>query len=366
MAPRTISQIAGEFGLARGANADPFSQQEQSVLGNVQRSLEEIRSQQLESAAARGFARSSFTEGAFARQTEGVVGQVGQQFAQARTQEALREKDFERGIIESQLGADIKTRLFGEQVKGETQLIGARGGQERLTLAQQLAGEERLIGTRAQEETGLIGERGQQRIGEITAQAGVQAALSAQESEQRTTEQRLGFQEQQQASQALATTQAEERRITLADQSRFALEQLQEQQVGREKLAGVTGTEQRLTQAESFAQQGQQLTQQAGIRLNEIQQTFDNDILRLNARFDRIRADLPFELEQKAIFEKDVLIKELEVRRDQKMIDNIIQTTVAFAMSNFNTTVQGAGDLAAGLLNLFNNETQTPTPAPTQ
>ena len=184
MAPRTISQIAGEFGLSRGATSDPFSRQETAVLSNIQRSLDDIRSQQLESSSARGFGISSFTEGAFARQTADIIGDVGAQFAQARTQEALREADFERGIISEELGADRASRALRERTAAETGLIGvrtgaesdlisARGQQERATLAEQIAGQERLAEIQGAEqrltqeqriggELALTGERGAQ------------------------------------------------------------------------------------------------------------------------------------------------------------------------------------------------------------
>lgn len=269
---RTISQIAGEFGLARGAAGDPFAAQEEAVLKNVQQSLADIRSQQLESAAARGFGRSSFTEGAFARQTADVLGQVGQQFAQARTQEALAERQFERGLISEQLGADVQSRLLQQQSQQRLEELGAQAGFE----------------------TGLIGER------------------------------------------------AAQQRLTLQEQISGELSTLRE-----------SGEQARLTQQERF--QGEQgiIAQQAQIRADEINLKFDNELEALNARFDRIRQDLPFELEQKARFEKEVLQKKLEVQREQQLIDTVIQTSLNYLLGN----LRGADGITGGLSNVLEDIT---------
>jgi len=399
---RTISQIAGEFGLSRGASADPFSQQETAVLGNVQRSLDDIRSQQLESSSARGFGRSSFTEGAFARQTADVVGQVGQQFAQGRTQEALRESDFERGIISQEIGADrasraltettaAEQRLIGSRAEAETGLIGARGdveerltgvrgAQERLTLADQIAGESGLIGARGEQtrqtqeaqiagESSLIGTRGQQERQTLADQIAGQSSISSQQAEQRLTElqrqgsieeglvgtrgqeQRQNIAAQQQSSQALATTSAEQQRLTLADQAGFAMQQTQENNAAREQLALTSGEQQRLTQAESFIAQGQQIQQQADLRITEANNQFANESKLLDEKFDRIREELPFELQQKAKYEKEVLQTRLEIEREQTIIDTAIQTALSYIVGNLSGT--GLEDMIGGLDDIF-------------
>lgn len=345
MAPRTISQIAGEFGLARGSAGDPFAQQETAVLGNISRSLEDIRSQQLEGAQARGFGRSSFTEGAFARQTADVVGQVGQQFAQARTQEALRETGFERDIISQELGADRQIRFLGEQTaaeqeligsraQAETGLIGARGVEQRATLADQLSGERELSALQAQ-----------QRLTEQAAGG----ALETQFIEARGAEQRAAIQEQTAAQEQLTRLGAQEERQTLEQRSQSALEQLNVSNIARQQLAETTGEQQRLTQAESFAQQGQILQQQAAVRTQEINLQFENDLAALDARFDRIRADLPFELEQKALYQKEILEKQLQVQREQKIVDTAIQTSLNYVLGNLSTE-GGLGSGLAGIL----------------
>ena len=54
MAPRTISQIAGEFGLSRNSTADPFAKSEQATLDIISQQLSEFRSQAVESQSASG------------------------------------------------------------------------------------------------------------------------------------------------------------------------------------------------------------------------------------------------------------------------------------------------------------------------
>jgi hypothetical protein len=219
--PRTISQIAGEFGLARGASGDPFLQQEQAVLSNIQGTLEQLRSQEQERAQATGFGRSSFTEGLIKQQEADILSNIGTEFARSRTEEALRERDFERGIVREQLGADIQSRLLGEQTQAETGLIGTRGAQERQTLAQQISGEERLAQVRGEQardvELAAIEARGQEQRQTLTQQIAGQAGLSEQEARQQ--QQRLETSGQQALEQI--TTQAREERAAQEQQQEF-------------------------------------------------------------------------------------------------------------------------------------------------
>jgi len=344
VAPRTISQIAGEFGLSRGAAADPFSQQETAVLSNVQRSLDDIRSQQLESDSARGFGRTTFSEGIFARKEADVLGQVGAQFAQARTTEALRESDFERRIITDEIGADRSSRALTESTAAETRLIGARGDVET-----------DLIGARGDIETDLIGARGAETRTTLADQISGESAIASQQAEQRLTElerqkdvetdlisargaeSRAGTAAQISGQKELTTLSAQEKRTTISDQAGFALEQLQQQTQAREALARTAGQEQRLTQSENFIEQGKQLTQQAQINQDLANTQFENETALLDAKFDRIRSELPFELEQKAKFEKEILKTQLEVIREQKIIDTVLQVSLGYITSNLAT-----------------------------
>lgn len=347
MAPRTISQIAGEFGLARGATSDPFAQQETAVLSNIQRSLDDIRSNAEEAAAAKGFGRSSFTEGVIGRKEADVFGQVGAQFAQARTADALAEKQFERGIISEELGADRASRaltesvfaekeLIGARTAGEADLIGARGVEQRTTLADQIAGQASLSAQQATQreqeiqqqqaaETGLIGTRSASKIDEIQAQAV--------------------------SSSQLITKEAQEKRLTLAEQSEAAIDQINAAAQGREELAVTSGEQARLTQAENYIEQGKIVEQQAQARINEINANFEKESQILTQRFDRIREDLPFELQQKAKYEKEVLEKKLEVTREQQMIDTVIQTSLSYVLGNLSTE----GGVGTGLTNILDD-----------
>mgnify|MGYP003634524837 FL=1 len=201
---RTISQIAGEHGLNRNSTKDPFAAQEKAVTDQVSKQLEESQSRQLESASSRGFGRSSFTEGAFAREREGVFGALGTEFARARNDESLRERGFERDIISNQLGADITSRQQTEA-----------GTQQRLTLADQLAGE-----------SGFIGQRGEEnRLTQDSSLQG-QSGLLAQQQEFATQENQFGRQFSQQETQLQREFQAEfqksgfQQQTTLVDQQR--------------------------------------------------------------------------------------------------------------------------------------------------
>lgn len=204
---RTISQIAGEFGLTRNATKDPFASQEKAVTEQIKRQLAEQQSRQLESASARGLGRSTFTEALLAQQSGDVLGRVGSEFAKARTQEALRENDFQRDIIRDQLGADIENRLIGDrgeqdrltltqQLLGGTKQIQERGNQDRQTLAQQIAGQERLAELSGNKDFQLQQERlnSAERIAELNreGQFGLQEGRIA--SEERLAE--LGREQQ--------------------------------------------------------------------------------------------------------------------------------------------------------------------------
>lgn len=260
---RTISQIAGEFGLARSADTDPFQKQEEAVRANVQRSLADSRSQQLESQAARGLGRSSFTEGLFARKEADVMGQVESQFAQTRLNEELQERQFERGIISEELGADRQSRLIGEQ--------------------------------------------SQATIGQIQAEG-------------------------------------EQKRLSLQDQAQYALEQLNIANEARQQDIVASGGQQRLTQEESFLQQQQLLQDKTQAEILQVNERYDNEIRLMNEKYDRLRTELPFELQQRAEYEKEILREELEVRREQNLIDATIGASLNYILGNLGSS-QGISGL---------------------
>jgi len=340
---RTISQISGEFGLSRGATADPFSKQEAAVLSNVQRSLQDIRSQQLESESGRGFGRSSFADAAFSRQAEGVVGQVGQQFAQARTQEQLAENQFQRNIIGQQVGADVSSRLLGEQTAAEQQLIGSRGAEQRLTdiagveartaseqqligargsdtrqtLAQQIAGQQDLSAQQAQQqlgqleaatqaETGLIGARAESQKDLLADQIAGQSALSTQEAAQQIDK----IQAAAGVEEGLIGARGAEQRLGIQEQAQAA-----------ESLAQVQGIEQRITQSQNFQEQGNLINQKAEIQTQQANQQFQNDLALLNQKYDRVIQSLPEEFKLKAEYEEQVFENKLQITREQQIVD---------------------------------------------
>lgn len=322
MAPRTITEIQGEYGLTQGATGDAFSQQEAKVLDTVKTALSDIRSQQLESAAARGFARSSFTEGAFAKQAGDVVGQVGVEFARARTEEELRQRQFERGIVGQAVASDLETGLtrvrgeeqrlgIGAQAEAEAGLIPLRGEQQRLTLADQLAGEQQLLEKRTEAQRSLT-----------------EAQIEAQTA----------------AEKQLITSRGEESRLSL-----------QAQTEAERQLIGERGTETRLTQAENFLQQGQLLEQQAQIKREQITQDYENQRALLDQKYDRIIESLPFELQQKAIYQKEILETQLEIQREQKLIDATVQTAISYTMEKLKSLTGLAGDLGSTAMDVYSD-----------
>ena len=237
MAPRTISQIAGELNINRNATPDPFSQEEQAVLKNVKRTLENLRSVSESQSAAKGFGRSTFEEGIRAQQEADVLGQTAAQFARGRTQEALAERQFERGLIGQEAAADIEGRLIGERAQAETGLIGARGTEQRLTLADQIAADVAARERGAELEAERIGLAGEEQRLTLADQLAGQRGLSSQQAQQQLT-------------------------------------QLKAQQTGQERL---------VSQQQEFQAQerllDRQLTQEENVRLRDFQKTlFDEEL----------------------------------------------------------------------------------------
>jgi len=291
---RTISQIAGEFGLRQNATEDPFAQAEQATLENIQRSLQDIRSQTQEAAQARGFGRSSFTEGIQARQEADILGQTFESFARARQDETLRERQFGRDIISQQIGADITSRQIQEQAGAESQLIGARGEQERQTLSQRILGEQQLEAVRGAQSRETLA---QQLTGEVQ----------------------------------LEELRGAEKRKSLETQSDLQLEQQRQQQAGQQTLARIQGEEARELEGLRGTQAIGLVQEQNRAQLSQLNQQFLNESQLVQQRFDTIMKNLPEELRLKAEYEKDVLQKELEVRREQQVVDIAIQTIFKYA-----------------------------------
>lgn len=389
MAPRTMSQIAGEFGLSRNSTADPFAKSEQATLDIISQQLSEFRSQAVESQSARGFGRSTFDEAVLRRQETDVLGQVGSQFAQARTTDDLRERDFERGLLTRGIEADITTdQLLPAQTAAERELIGARGGEQRLTLADQLAGDTQLTELRGDIESGLLDTRGDQSISQIQEQvigeeqligtrgeeqrttlaaqlAGTESQIAQEAGERRTTaefqselvrgllpdqtaseqaliesrgaEQRQGITAQAAAESPLISQRGEEQRLTLQDQIAGSLEQVQADIAGKLELTSAGGVEDRLTVAERFQQEGFLSTQRSVERINEINADATNKLTELRERFSIMRESLPEELRLKADAEVRVLEKQIEVEREATIIDMVINTTVGYMASIFST-----------------------------
>ena len=100
MATRTISQIAGDFGLARGSNPKVFKKAEKATLGTIDKHLNQLQSNIAAGAFGRGQGRSTFSEGLFQQERADILGRVGQQFAQARLSDVLADRQSDRGLYD--------------------------------------------------------------------------------------------------------------------------------------------------------------------------------------------------------------------------------------------------------------------------
>jgi len=143
---RTLTQIQGEYGLNQDAEADPFKNLEESVLSNVDKMLQERESARQEMDAAKGFGRSTFHDAISAKQEGDVISQVGTQFAQARQQDALAQRQMERTITQAAVGHDLEvskieeqSRIQQEQYKTHEEIYADRG----LTAQMKLFSEEK-------------------------------------------------------------------------------------------------------------------------------------------------------------------------------------------------------------------------------
>lgn len=252
---RTISEIKGEFGLSDDASKDPFKETEEAVLKTVQDTLAEVRSVDEERLAAKGLGRSTFHFAAQKQQEEGILSDINQQFAQARLQENLRERQFERGIVERGVAADI-----GEEAAQ------AEFGRTTDLLTQQTEKQKEIAEFSTEQSKELLAE--QQRLSEQTATAGLERQKEISEFQQElgeeTAEAALGRQEQLAGTQAeLAErqlrTQGEVQRLNIDRQHQNDLASLQEQ--SRIKMENLP-EELRLTAAKEL----QLLTQELDIK----------------------------------------------------------------------------------------------------
>jgi RNA-binding protein YhbY len=141
---RTITQIQGEYGLNQNAEDDPFKNLEESVLSNVDKMLQERESARIEMDAAKGFGRSTFHDAISAKQEGDVISQVGTQFAQARQQDALAQRQMERTITQAAVGHDLdvskmeeQSRIQQEQYKTHEEIYADRALGEQMKLFSQ-------------------------------------------------------------------------------------------------------------------------------------------------------------------------------------------------------------------------------------
>jgi len=294
---RTISQIAGEFGLARRAAGDPFQKSEEATLQNIGRTLEDIRSQEEEFSAAKGFARSTFEQGVRARREEGILGGVFQEFARARTGEDLAERQFERNLISAGVGADI------QEGARETQF-----GREKQFLTQQEGVRERTDIRQAD----IVSKQSEQRLGLEQELLGTQADIQS-----KREETLFGRQQQVRGEQREFQTGTIQQQADIQTQAR-------EQQAG-------------LRETSAF----QDFTRQTQL----VNQNFDNQITALERQVALRVENLPEELRLKAEFQKTVLQDELALRK-QTALDQIFMQSVASLTFNLLKSVGAENALA--------------------
>ncbi len=335
MAPRTISQIAGEFGLTQGAASDPFARSEEATLNVISKSLADLRSQITEEQAARGFGRSSFTEGIAAQREADVLAKTGVSFAQARTAEDLRQRDFERGIIGQAVTADIQTgQILPAQTAAERELITARAGAETGLIGARAGAEESLIGARGTEQRTTLAQQiaGEEQLATVKAEQARQTLA-----QQISGEQELVAQRAQEQRETLADQLAgREREIAVTGEQSRALETLRQtgQQAAITAQAEAAGEQARLTQAE---QAEQALTLQSAASANRIQQIQEQgaqELARIDKQYDRIKEQLPEELKLKADEKIRVIKEKLNYELQQNIVDTSIQAISTYILSN--------------------------------
>ena len=337
---RTISQIAGDFGLAQNATQDPFAKTEEATLQNLQRQLSEMRSQSQELAAAQGVGRSTFQQGVQARQEEGIVGSVLQQLQGARLQEDLAQRAFERGIVGAGVQADLAEQAaqagFGRQVG----LLGTQAD-----IATQAREQQASIASALTEQQAGVSERLAEQQGRLQADlAGTQSELQQQRQEQlfeqqeQLTQQQADIATQARAQQAGLTTQQMFEQEGIATRAReqaagLTSQQLQQQaQIDRDRLAQQAGIESGLISDRSVAQ------------IQAINQQFDNDINRLQ---EQIRL-LPAEIDEKIRFSNETKLAELQLAKQNALDQVSIQ-----AVGSFLFDLLGSSDVLSGLTDIF-------------
>jgi hypothetical protein len=284
---RTITQIAGDYGISQNANKDIFANTEAATLAQVDKTLAEMRSQNNELNAAKGMGRSTFSDAIQAQQEKDVLAPVFTQFAQARQAEDINQANFGRSVISQGIAADI----YSQQAAQNAALT--------------------------QETTGF-------QIGKQTAAT------------QAINQQSAQLQQQNTAAQIQQTTQATK------DINQQA-SQLQQQ--------NTTSQIQQTTQAtKDINQQNAQLAsaslqEQFGLKRQEIQQNFDNQIAALEKQTQLQMENLPEELRLKVEAQKQILQDQIRVQR-QTAFDNL---QIQFMYNTIANLVPGLRETTGGL-----------------
>lgn len=134
---RTITEIAGTYGLPQDATADPLKQVEATIMEGVKKTLGEVRSTTEEIAAAKGVSRSTFTEQAQIKQEGDILSTVASQLAGYRAQDVLAQKQAERQILQAGIQTDIQKELIGVQTLSQKELTSQQFENQQTLMNQQ-------------------------------------------------------------------------------------------------------------------------------------------------------------------------------------------------------------------------------------
>ena len=290
MAGRTITQIAGNYGLTQNANKDIFADSEAATLATVNKTLAQLRSNNDEINAAKGFGRSTFGDAITAQQQNDVLNPVFAGFAQARQQEDLNQANFGRQVIAAGVGADITSNAAIQNQALNEKTIGYQTGVQ--TAAQQT----------------LNAQQGQiqnaNTLSQINASQEAQAKINAQQGQIQNTNTADQIRASQEAQAKLAVQAGEIQKSTTAAQ------------ISAQTTASSTLEAQRADIAK------QSMTQQFEYQKQTINQNFDNQIAALEKQTALQMQSLEPELRLKAEYTKQVLQDQINVQR-QTAIENM-------------------------------------------
>ena len=368
MAGRTITQIAGNYGLTQNANKDIFADSEAATIATVNKTLAQLRSNNDEINAAKGFGRSTFGDAITAQQQNDVLNPVFANFAQARQQEDLNQANFGRQVIAAGVGADITSnaaiqnqalneKTIGYQTGVQTaaqQTLSAQQGQiqNANTLSQINANQAAQSKINAEQgqiqntntlsqinanqaaQSKINAEQGQiqntNTLSQISANQAAQSKINAEQGQIQNANTLSQINANQAAQSQLNAQQGQIQNINTADQIKASQEAQSQIEAQRGQIQqGNTAAEiaQRTTAASTLESQKaainqQTVTQQFDYEKQLINQKYDIAIATLQKQSDIAMENLEPELKLKAVYTKQVLQDQINVQR-QVSIENM-------------------------------------------